>query len=51
MSDIKRVMNEEYLAKISATQVAMQFCLCFDRFKLADAYLRIDAVPAGKGIS
>jgi hypothetical protein len=51
MSGVKRVMNEEYLAKISANGVAVCSCLCFDRFKLADAYLRIDAVLAGKGMS
>jgi hypothetical protein len=51
MSGVKRVMNEEYLAKISATEVSFVFCLCFDRFKLADDYLRVDAVPGGKGMS
>jgi hypothetical protein len=51
MKGIKRVMNVGYLAKISATAMAMCSCLCFDRFKSADVHLRIDAVLAGKGMS
>jgi hypothetical protein len=51
VSGIKRVMNVGYLAKISAAGMAGCFFLCFDRFKSADAYSRIEAILAGKGTS
>jgi hypothetical protein len=51
MSGVKRVMNEEYLAKVSATWTARCFCPCFDKFKSADTHLGIDAVLAGNGTS